>query len=61
MNRTGDRSRLPIDPIAEKHDATPQQIALAWQLHRSEQALPILPGTTSIQHRNVNLAAGHIR
>src|SRR5262245_1632017 len=36
-----------IDPIAEKHAATPQQIALAWQLHRSEHALPI-PGTTSI-------------
>ena len=39
-----------IDPTAEKYDATPQQIALAWQVHRSEQALPI-PGTTSIQHR----------
>jgi len=38
-----------IDPIAESHEATAQQIALAWQLHRSEQALPI-PGTTSIQH-----------
>jgi aryl-alcohol dehydrogenase-like predicted oxidoreductase len=38
-----------IDPIAEKYDATPQQIALAWQVHRSEQALPV-PSTTSIQH-----------
>src|SRR5687767_3249173 len=35
-----------IDPIAERHDATPQQVALAWQLNFTEQALPI-PGTTS--------------
>jgi pyridoxine 4-dehydrogenase len=34
------------------HDATPQQIAVAWQLHRSERALPI-PGTTSFQHLKV--------
>ena len=48
-----------IDPIAERYDATPQQIALAWQLHRTERALPI-PGTTSIQHLKENLAAAHI-
>ena len=48
-----------IDPIAEKYDATPQQIALAWQLHRTEQALPI-PGTTSTQHLKENLAAARI-
>jgi Aldo/keto reductase family len=48
-----------IDPIAEKYDATPQQIALAWQLHRTAQALPI-PGTTSVQHLKENLAAAHI-
>jgi pyridoxine 4-dehydrogenase len=48
-----------IDPIAARHDATPQQIALAWQLYRSEQALPI-PGTTSIQHLEENLAAASI-
>ena len=48
-----------IDPIAAEHDATPQQIALAWQLHRGGQALPI-PGTTSVQHLQDNLAAAHI-
>jgi len=51
--------RAVIDPIAGKHDATVQQIALAWQLHRSECALPI-PGTTSIQHLEENLAAADI-
>jgi pyridoxine 4-dehydrogenase len=58
----GDEGRpfhAAIDPIAEKYDATPQQIALAWQLHRTEQALPI-PGTTSTQHLKENLAAAHI-
>ena len=48
-----------IDPIAAEYDATPQQIALAWQLHRTEQPLPI-PGTTSTQHLKENLTAAHI-
>jgi pyridoxine 4-dehydrogenase len=48
-----------VDPIAAKYDATPQQIALAWQLHRTAQALPI-PGTTSVDHLEQNLAAAKI-
>ena len=52
--------RAVIDPIAAKHHATPQQIALAWQLHRTAQALPI-PGTTNVQHLEENVAAGHIK
>ncbi len=48
-----------IDPLAEKYNATPAQIALAWQLHRTERALPI-PGTTSVEHLRENLAAAHI-
>jgi pyridoxine 4-dehydrogenase len=48
-----------IDPIAEKYTATPQQVALAWQLHRSTTALPI-PGTTSVEHLHENLAAAAI-
>ncbi|MFE3226922.1 aldo/keto reductase [Nocardia sp. NPDC059228] len=51
--------RAVIDPIAAEHHATAQQIALAWQLHRSEQALPI-PGTTSVPHLEENLAAADI-
>jgi pyridoxine 4-dehydrogenase len=48
-----------IGPIAAKHGATPQQIALAWQLHRTATALPI-PGTTNAQHLHENLAAARI-
>jgi aryl-alcohol dehydrogenase-like predicted oxidoreductase len=49
-----------IDPIAAKHEATPQQVALAWQLHRTKNVLPI-PGTTSVQHLKENLAAAKIQ
>jgi pyridoxine 4-dehydrogenase len=48
-----------IDPIAERYEATAQQIALAWQLHRTEKALPI-PGTTSAEHVKENLDAATI-
>jgi aryl-alcohol dehydrogenase-like predicted oxidoreductase len=49
-----------IDPIAQRHGATPQQIALAWQLHRTRGCLPI-PGTTNVEHLKENLAAVALR
>ena len=49
-----------IDPMAAERGVTPQQIALAWQLHRTANALPI-PGTTSVEHLLDNLAAARIR
>jgi aryl-alcohol dehydrogenase-like predicted oxidoreductase len=55
----GEPFHAVIDPIAAKHDVAPQQIALAWQLHRTATALPI-PGTTSIAHLHDNLAAAGI-
>jgi pyridoxine 4-dehydrogenase len=45
--------------IAERHDATPAQIALAWLLHRSPAMLPI-PGTSSVAHFEENLGAASI-
>jgi aryl-alcohol dehydrogenase-like predicted oxidoreductase len=45
-----------VDEIAARHDASPQQIKLAWLLHRSEAMLPI-PGTLSLEHLKENLAA----
>jgi pyridoxine 4-dehydrogenase len=42
--------------IAERRDATPAQIALAWLLRRSPTMLPI-PGTLSLEHLTENLAA----
>jgi pyridoxine 4-dehydrogenase len=46
----------PLLEIAERHNATPTQIALAWLLKRSPTMLPI-PGTLSIDHLKENLAA----
>jgi pyridoxine 4-dehydrogenase len=42
--------------IAERDNATREQIALAWLLKRSPTMLPI-PGTLSVDHLNENLAA----
>jgi aryl-alcohol dehydrogenase-like predicted oxidoreductase len=50
----------PGADIAAAHDATPGQIALAWLLQRSPVMLPI-PGTSSIQHLEENVAAAGIR
>ena len=50
----------PLTRIAERHHATPAQIALAWLLHRSPAMLPI-PGTSSIAHLEENLGAASIR
>jgi hypothetical protein len=53
------RAASVLPPIAAHHDATLQQIALAWQLQGSPQALPI-PGTTSLAHLHENLRAQSI-
>jgi aryl-alcohol dehydrogenase-like predicted oxidoreductase len=42
-----------VPPIVAAHDATIPQIALAWQLQNSRQAVPI-PGTTSLDHLREN-------
>ena len=42
--------------IAERHGATPAQVALAWLLARSPAMVPI-PGTLSLEHLKENLAA----
>jgi aryl-alcohol dehydrogenase-like predicted oxidoreductase len=46
--------------VAKRHDATPRQIALAWQLARSPVILPI-PGTGTVAHLEQNAAAASIR
>jgi pyridoxine 4-dehydrogenase len=45
--------------IAEKHAATPAQIAIAWLLARSPVMLPI-PGTSSVEHLEENWNARQI-
>lgn len=50
----------PLDQIARRHNAAPSQVALAWLLQRSPVMLPI-PGTSSVQHLEENVAAAGIR
>jgi hypothetical protein len=55
----GDEDRATVDKIAKRHHVTPKQVALAWHLHASQLSVPI-PGTTSIEHFDENLAAAHV-
>ncbi|MEA2314969.1 MAG: pyridoxine 4-dehydrogenase [Solirubrobacteraceae bacterium] len=57
---TGGPAKLAQDPtisaVAQKHEATASQVALAWLLARYERML-LIPGTTSVEHLEQNLAA----
>ena len=53
------REGRPLDRVAQAHRATHGQIALAWLLHRSPVACPI-PGTSSLEHLEENMAAASI-
>jgi pyridoxine 4-dehydrogenase len=48
-----------LNRIAEAHGASPTQIALAWLLRRSPIMLPI-PGTSSVEHLEQNVAAASL-
>jgi pyridoxine 4-dehydrogenase len=48
-----------IAEIAERHDATPAQVAIAWLLAHSPAMLPI-PGTSSVEHLEENVAAAQL-
>jgi pyridoxine 4-dehydrogenase len=50
----------PVDRIAAENDASPGQVALAWLLARSPVIVPI-PGTSSVEHLEENLAAASLR
>jgi pyridoxine 4-dehydrogenase len=49
-----------LDRIAQAHGASRTQIALAWLLKRSPVLLPI-PGTSSVEHLEQNVAAASLR
>jgi aryl-alcohol dehydrogenase-like predicted oxidoreductase len=49
-----------LQHLAEKANASPAQLALAWLLAREDNILPI-PGTTSIPHLEENMSAGKVR
>jgi len=49
-----------LDEIATRHEATPAQVALAWLLAKFPVMLPI-PGTSSVEHLEENVAATELR
>ncbi len=49
-----------LDQIAQRHQATVSQLALAWLLHHSPVMLPI-PGTSSVAHLEENLGAAALQ
>src|SRR5258708_7882089 len=49
-----------LNRIAQAHHPSPTQVALAWILRRSPIMLPI-PGTSSIEHLEQNVAAVSVR
>jgi pyridoxine 4-dehydrogenase len=49
-----------LDQIARAHEATPHQVAIAWLLKRAPIMLPI-PGTSSVNHLEENVAAAALQ
>jgi aryl-alcohol dehydrogenase-like predicted oxidoreductase len=50
----------PAAEIAERHAATPAQVAVAWLLQAFETTLPI-PGTSSVAHLEENIASAALK
>jgi len=49
-----------LNQVAKAHSASPTQVAIAWLLRRSPIMLPI-PGTSSIEHLEQNVAAAALQ
>jgi pyridoxine 4-dehydrogenase len=67
--RPGEDAKVPLatplrgralDTVAERHAATPFQIAIAWLLTRSPN-VACIPGTSSVPHLEQNIAAAALR
>jgi len=58
LDRVGDLIAT-LREVAGAHSATPAQIALAWVIHRP--AVAAIPGASSVQQLESNVAAAHIK
>ena len=56
----GSVAGMILEKIAQAHQKTPKQVALAWLLKRSPVMLPI-PGTSSVAHLEENVQAGSLQ
>jgi aryl-alcohol dehydrogenase-like predicted oxidoreductase len=50
----------PLQQVAERHQASERQVALAWLLHHTPNIL-LIPGTSSIAHLEENMGAAELR
>lgn len=61
---TGGPAKIAADPhvtaVAQKHGVAPTQVALAWLLAQYENVL-LIPGTSSIEHLEDNLAVADVQ
>ncbi|MGA9867437.1 MAG: aldo/keto reductase [Acetobacteraceae bacterium] len=48
-----------LSAVAQRLDATPMQVALAWLLRRAPNIL-LIPGTSSVTHLRENLATAEL-
>jgi aryl-alcohol dehydrogenase-like predicted oxidoreductase len=48
-----------LKEVADRHQATDRQVALAWLLHRAPNVL-LIPGTSSARHLEENLASAEL-
>ncbi|WP_022822709.1 aldo/keto reductase [Hymenobacter norwichensis] len=48
-----------LEQIGQKHNATKQQVALSWLLHRAPNIL-LIPGTSKVKHLEENVQAASI-
>ena len=60
---TGGPAAIAADPevasVAERHDVTTSQVALAWLLHHDPHIL-LIPGTSSVAHLEENMGAAAV-
>jgi len=59
LNAGNVNSMVILQEVAKKHQATAQQIALAWLLHRADNIL-LIPGTSKLTHLEENLQSASI-
>lgn len=60
VSKFDDETTAKVAAVAARHEATPQQIALAWLLRRSPCVL-LIPGTGSPAHLAENVASAGIQ
>ncbi len=59
LNAGNVKSLAVLQTVADKHKATPQQIALSWLLHHANNIL-LIPGTSKVAHLEENMKTGSI-